>query len=670
MPNITSAGIGSGLDVNGLLEQIVAAERAPTENRINRREADYSAKLTALGSFKGALSSFQSSLSSLKLEATFNTKTATAVNPDLVSITTTSIAQPGSYSLEVANLAQSQSLAAASVAELTDVIGTGTLTFRFGTTDYDAGTSTYNSFTENTDRAAQTVTIDNSNNTIEGVRDAINNADIGVSASIVNDGSGYRLLLTSDQQGFDNSLEITVDEGATAAENLDTTGLSQLAFNINAANMSQTQAAQDAEIFVNGLQVFREKNVIGDAIPGLNLTLLSADPGKPTQINVSQDNSQVESNISDFVDAYNELVTTLNGLSSLNTDTGEAGVLLGDTTSQSIIRQIRNTLVKSINTGGDFTTLSSIGITTQRDGSLKLDGAALSDALSSNFDSVAKLFYASGVPSLSSVKYINGSPSTQEGNYGVSVSSLATQGVLSGSSVAGPITIDSSNDSLSLIVDGVSSGTVSLTQASYTDMSVLAQEIENRINASSALQDAGVGVSVAYETDRFVITSSRYGSDSSVSVSLANAALGLDANASETSGSDIVGSIGGLPATGSGQRLTGTGAASGMVLEITGTQTGRLGTVSYSNGMAGNLDSLISRFLADDGLLTTRIDRINEDIGDLADDRLALDKRVAAVEARFRSQFTALDVLMGQLNVTSNFLEQQLSSLGNLNGKK
>lgn len=670
MSNITSAGIGSGLDVNSLLEQIVEAERAPTEERINSQEADYTAELTALGSVKSALSSFQGSLSSLKLEASFNSKTASATNPDLVTIASTSIAQSGSYTLEVSKLAQAQTIAAGAVANLSDVIGTGTLTFRFGTTDYDSVTNTYNSFTENTERASQTVTIDANNNTIEGVRDAVNNADIGVNASIINDGSGYRLLFTSAQEGFDNSLEVTVDEGGTASENLDTTGLSQLAFNVDAANMNQTQSAQDAELFVNGLQVFRESNTVGDVISGLNLTLLSADPGNPTQITVDQDTSQIESNISNFVSTYNELVATLNGLSGLDEDTGEAGVLLGDTTTQSIIRQIRNLMTESINTGSDYSTLSSIGISTQRDGSLELDSSVLSEALSTSAEAVGKLFYAAAVPSLSSVKFVASSTSTQEGEYRINVSSLATQGALSGSTVTGPVTIDATNNSLNVIVDGVDGGTVSLTQATYNDMAALAQEIENRINAATPLQDAGLSVTVVYDVDRFVISSNTYGDDSSVSLGAQNVSLGLDANITETRGSDIVGAIGGLPATGDGRQLTGTGEASGLVLEITASQAGNLGSVSYSNGMAGNLDALISQFLAADGLLTAKIDRINGDIEDLADDRQALDERVAAVEERYRSQFTALDVLIGQLSVTSDYLEQQLASLANLNGKK
>ena len=228
MASISTPGIGTGLDINGLLEQIVAAEREPTENRLNRKEANIQAEITAYGALKGSLSSFQSSLSSLKNISSFSSNKASVSNEDLLSATASNIAQPGSYSVEVSKLADAHSIASVAFDNIEDTIGTGTLTFKFGTTTYDSGTDAYTSFFENTERSSESIDITNANNTVQGLRDAINDANIGVSATIVDDGSGYRLLLTSDQAGFDNSLEITVDEGGTAPENLDTTGLSHL----------------------------------------------------------------------------------------------------------------------------------------------------------------------------------------------------------------------------------------------------------------------------------------------------------------------------------------------------------------------------------------------------------------------------------------------------------
>jgi len=395
MATLSVGGIGSGLDVNGILEQIVEAERVPTENRLNVKEATLQAELSAFGSVKGAVSTFQSSLGKLKYASLFNSSDVSVSNPDILSASTSSIAKEGTYSVEVKSLAQSHTLASIAFDELDDVIGSGTMTFNFGTTVYDPGTDfqtaddTYTSFTQNPERSSESIVIDNTNNTISGIRDAINDADIGVTASIVDDGSGYRLLISSEDQGLDNSLQITVDEGGIPADNIDTTGLSVLAFNSNATNVEQTQTAQDAEITVNGLTVFRESNTVTGAIPGITLNLKDADIGNPVQLTISNNNVQeAQSNITNFVTAFNELTTVFNGLTEFSGDDGQNGILLGDTTTRNILQQIRRELGGFINNGGDFNSLSSIGITTSRDGSLALDSDALNAALNEDFDSL------------------------------------------------------------------------------------------------------------------------------------------------------------------------------------------------------------------------------------------------------------------------------------------
>ncbi|MCW9046474.1 MAG: flagellar filament capping protein FliD [Gammaproteobacteria bacterium] len=670
MATISAAGIGSGLDVNSILEQIVEAERAPTENRLNLNEAKLQAELSAFGTLKGSVSSFQSSLGKLTSASLFNSSEVSVSNNDVLSASSSSIAQQGNYSVEVKSLAQSHTLASIAFDELDDVIGNGTLTFNFGTTVYDPGTDfatgddTYTSFTNNTERSSESVVIDNSNNTVSGVRDAINNADIGVTASIVDDGTGYRLVMASDQQGLDNSLGITVDEGGAAADNIDTSGLSRLAFNGGATNAQQTQVAADAELTINGLTVLREENTITGAIPGITLNLKAADVGNPVQVNISSTNtSEAEKNISAFVESFNEMAAVFNSLTEYGGEGGQNGILLGDTTARNLMQQMRRELGGLVNNGGSFNSLSSIGITTNRDGTLNLDSVALNEALSEDFDSVAQLFHANGNSSDSEVLVTGSSLSTQEGSYSVSIGSLATQGQFSAAAVTAPITIDSSNNSFSFIVDGTSSGNVSISQGTYTDLDELAQEIENRINSSSNLQSNGQGVSVSYESGAFQITSSSYGSDSRVTVSSENSSLGFISSGVSTEGTDVTGTIGGLPATGSGQFLTGTGSATGLQLEVTGNNVGNRGSVNFSRGLATKLNSLLTEFQAEDGQITAKTDSINNQIQSIAEDRLDLTKRVDAIEERYRKQFTALDILISQMNATSDFLQTQLDAL-------
>ena len=669
MATITAAGIGSGLDINGLLEKIVAAERTPAENRLNLKEAQIQAKLSAFGTLKGTVSAFQSTAGKLKNASSFLTNSVSISNKDVFTASASSIAEAGKYSIEVSSLAESHALASIAFNELDDVVGTGTLTFNFGTTDYDPGTSfqagddTYTGFTQNTERSSKSVTIDNTNNTVEGIRDAINNADIGVTASIVNDGDGFRLLITSDQQGLDNSLQITVNEGGLPADNLDTTGLSVLAFNSGATNAEQTQAAADAVLSVNGLTITRESNTVTGAIHGVTLNLLNAEPGTKVQMSVSKDTASVEKNISAFVTAYNDLTTAFREFTAYNTETGQGGILQGDSTARSLLNQIRREIGSVVSNGRTYNSLSSIGITTNRDGTLSLDADTLQSAIQDDAQGVAGLFHLTGISTDSSVSYKSSSVSTQEGNYVVRVSSPASQGQLSGQAVVAPVTIDGTNDTFSIVVNGVSSGTLSLTHNTYNDMADLAQEIENRINAATNLQNASAGVTVEYITDHFEIRSLSYGSDSTVSILSTNASLGLTSSAVETAGTDVVGTIGGAPATGSGQLLTGTGAASGLILEITGTAIGNRGSVSFTKGIAGRLDAMLTEFLASDGQFSTKTDSLNSQIEDINEQRASLAKRIAVLEDRYKTQFAAMDVLLGQLQATGDYLQQQLDSL-------
>ena len=458
-----------------------------------------------------------------------------------------------------------------------------------------------------------------------------------------------------------------------AAENIDTSGLSLLAFNTDATNIEQTQSAQDAVISVNGLSVSRESNVVSGAIPGVTLNLKQIDIGNPVQVAISNQNvSEAQDNIKSFVDGFNELASVFSGLTQYGGEGGTNGVLLGDTVSRNILQQVRRELGGVIDNGGSFNSLSSIGISTNRDGSLTLDSSVLSSALKSDFDSVAKLFYANANASDSEVLFSSSSTKTQEGSYQVSISSLATQGQFTAESVTGPITIDATNDSFSFLVDGISTGTVSITQGSYSDLNNLAQEIQNRINAAGTIQTAGIDVAVSYTSgNAFEITSSSYGSDSNISVTSQNSDLGFTSNAVATDGTDVIGSIGGKVATGSGRFLTGSGDAAGLVLEITGSATGNRGSVTYSQGIASKLDSLLSVFQSSGGQLSTKTDSINQQIESIAEQRTTLLKRVADIEARYRKQFSSLDVLISQMNSTSDFLQQQLDSLPGVsrNGK-
>ena len=326
---ITATGIGSGLDIEGLVTQLVAAERQATDLRLTRNQAERQQELSALGTLQGALSSLQAGLSGLSSASSFNQIQTTSSDTGALIASGDSDAVPGSYSVAVSQLATPESLASTAFADQdSTALGTGTLTIRRGTTDYDSGTDTYNSFTLNPNADITTITIDDSNNTLEGIRDAINASDTGINATIVNDGSGFRLLLNAEDTGRENSFEITVDD-TTDGDNTDNTvGLSRFAFNSAATNLEQTIAAQDAQLTINGLAVSSSSNTISEVVSGVELTLNQVTDS-PVSVVVEEDREAAVAAVEQFINSYNAFVNTTNALSSFNPDTQSRRTITG-----------------------------------------------------------------------------------------------------------------------------------------------------------------------------------------------------------------------------------------------------------------------------------------------------------------------------------------------------
>ncbi|MEM6301914.1 MAG: flagellar filament capping protein FliD [Pseudomonadota bacterium] len=673
---VAATGIGSGLDIEGLVTQLVQAERGPAESRLLQQETQLTSELSAFGTLQGALNSLQSSVTSLATSSTFDQRSASSSNSDAVSASVTSGAAAGSFSVAVDSLAQAQSLASESFANVTDTVGEGTLTLRFGTasvTPPDSEPQSFDSFTVNADRASATITIDSSNNSLQGVRDAINEADIGVSAAIVNDGNGFRLLLSSQQTGTDNAIEIAVDDSGDGND-ADASGLSRLAFNTSANNLTQTVEAQDASFSINGLALTSDSNVVNNVVDGVNLTLSQTTDAAAT-VTISENTGAVRSSIESFVSSFNNFASVAGNLTSYNAESQIAGPLQGDFTARSIVNQIRAALADTADGfNGPFSTLAELGITTQADGTLSINDSTLDAALEDNFDAVAAVFARVGNASDSGVRFESATDSTQNRSFAVEITQLATQGSLAGAaisepSVGSPLVIDDSNDTFSITVNGVSSDSISITQGSFSSGAELAAELQARINGDTGLSNANISVTVDFTDDfRFEITSSRFGSASTVEIDSVDsgtaASLGLDTGAG-TDGVDVAGTIGGVVATGSGQRLSAaTGSdAEGLSISIIGGSTGSRGSVNVSAGVAVSLNGILENFLSSDGLIDLRTDGLQSSVDDIADDREALNSRLDALEARLRSQFNALDTLLANLQTTSDFLSTQLAAI-------
>jgi len=656
MAAITSPGIGSGLDVRSLVDSLVRAEGEPAVNRLNTREAKLQAQLSALGSVKSALSTFKGALGNLTSIASFQKRSATSSNTELFTVAVAGTPVAGSYEIEVKQLAQAHKLASTPFDEASSAVGTGALTFQFG----------------DPTKPAQTVTITDENNSLSGVRDAVNAANIGVRATIVNGDDGYQLVFSAENSGTDNSLRISVTEDPADGSNTDMNGLSRLAYNADAYNMTQTAEAKNAEVYIDGIKVSSATNSISDAIAGVTLTLKKAEVGTKATLNVNLDKNSATTAVEGFVNAFNSLVGTFNQLSGYNAETKQGGILIGDSSLRGVLSQVRSVMGNPVGgLDGPYRALADLGIKTQADGTLELDKAKLTAALDSNFDDIGQLFAATATATDSLVTYTGSTSATSVGSYAVNITQAATRGsyVDTVSSVSS-LVVDGSNNTFKISVDGVSSGTISLTQKTYGSEAELAAELQSRINGDSALSSAGVSVLVSYDevNNRFTFASERYGSASTVAITevadtLASGAIGLTIAGTSTDGEDVAGTIGGVAATGAGQYLTGTGAAEGLKILVQGDATGDRGNVSFTRGVADRLSSLLDGWLATDSFLNARSSGVQAQIDDIGKQREALALRLEAVEARYVKQFTALDALMAQMQSTSNYLAGQLASL-------
>lgn len=664
----------TGLDVNSIVSQLMTVERQPIK-KLDVREAGYQAKLTAYGSVKGAVSSFQTALQGLNSASRFQSLKATSSDTTIFSASAASTAAAGTYSLEVTSLAQAQKLVAAGQTSSTATIGSGaaaTVTFDFGTISggtFNSGTGTYTGATfTSTGTGTKSITIDSTNNSLQGIRDAINAAKMGVTATIVNDGSGtpYRLALSSDNNGTSNSMKITVAGDATVSSLLahDPAGTQ---------NLSETVTAQNANFKVNGVSVSKTSNTVSDVIQGITLNL-SKVTTSPATLTIARDTASISSSISGFVKAYNDLAGTLKNLSAYDTASKTGAILQGDSTVRSLQAQLRSMLSTAVTgTSGALTTLSDVGVSFQKDGTLALNQTKLDSAIANNFSDIAGLFASVGKASDSLVGFSSAASSTKAGNYAVNVTQIATRGNMAGALAVGTTTINASNNALSVIINGISAS-LTLSSGTYT-AATLATEVQSKINSASALSTAGIAVAVTQSGGIFTVTSSAYGSTSSVAMTGNGAdnlfgGIGGAAPATPpatTTGVDVAGTIGGVASTGSGQTLSASsGDPIGLSITISGGALGARGTLDYSQGYASTLNKWATSILASDGILASRTDGIGRTIKDIGNRRAALETRLISVERRYRAQFTSLDSMLNNMSQTSTYLTQQLAQLAKL----
>ncbi len=390
-------GIGSGMDIKGMVDAIVAAERAPKEGQLAKLESKTTTQLTSLGQLKSAISNFQSALSTLNSPSSFLARTATSSDSKVMTASVSQSAQAGSYKVEVQQLASSSKVALAAI-DGKAKLSTGTVNIKVGDTEFG-------------------ITIDSTNNTLDGMRDAINEAgkSAGVSATIITDDHGSRLVLSSSKAGEGNDITVAVDETGVVEDGV---SLNELAYAGPATKPElehfaeeddpdaafadalaeyekggQTLAtAQSAKLTIDGLAVTRDSNNIDDAVAGLSFNIKSA--GSST-LTIAKDEAGVEANVKKFVDAYNTLMTFINTETNVTpvNDTSKpvVGALVGDSSVRSLVNTIRSELVSPQGEGA-IRALADMGITTKKDGTLEMDSDKVKKAVSTDFEGVAAYF--------------------------------------------------------------------------------------------------------------------------------------------------------------------------------------------------------------------------------------------------------------------------------------
>jgi flagellar hook-associated protein 2 len=369
MAAITAGGIGSGLDVNGIVEKLMEIERKPLAT-FDTKQNTYQTKLSAYSIVKGNLASLQTAATSLATASTFTSKAATVSDATVLSASASTDVAAGSYSISVTQLAKFHAVRSnTDYAATSDTFNTGTLAISVG-----AG-------------AAVNVTIDGSNNTLAGIRQAINDAGAGVNATIVNDGTTNRLILTSATSGSVGAINVVVADDGSGGSN----ALSQL----DTVSLVDVQTADNALFTINGLAVSRSSNTVTDVVDGLTLSLTKgtlASPGTAT-VTVARNTAAVTSAVEGFVKAYNTVVDHLKSSSAYNATTKSGGPLYAEGTARSIRADLGGLAFSNVSgISGGVDSLSSIGVTVQLNGSLAIDSSKLKAAVEDPAKDLQSLF--------------------------------------------------------------------------------------------------------------------------------------------------------------------------------------------------------------------------------------------------------------------------------------
>jgi flagellar hook-associated protein 2 len=766
---ISSTGLASGINYDQLIQQVQDAAQGPVTT-LQTRQATYQKEISAVLSVSTKLSTLLAVASSVNNPANFNTNNVsvgtTAGGASLLLATASSAATTGTYAVSVKQLAKASKLAAAGfVDQNSTAVASGDGTFKFKVSNAGAEYSVAVS----------------AGTTLQALRDSINSAGGGVTATIINDGTGsnpYRLILAANDSGGSNSITITnnnttldftnkkveaayaftgnsfagtvtsnagnnytgstnktfliqavtggvpgtatykysIDGGLTylgyggvaysatsgtgtsgagitaaaAATAIDGNGTTnegvQIDFGATGTLVAGDrfsvdvfaptfQTGQDAVVVVDGTTYTKSTNIVADIIQGVTLNLQQADTTNGVTVSVSSDATAAVGKIKNFVTAYNDFNTFLNGQLNYDPTTKQASPLLGDPAIRAIQRQLKDIVsgqIPGLTTGK--ANLSQIGITSNsKTGALTVNEATLSSAISSDPDGVRRLFLGIGTPSSSAITFVGLSAKTEAGRYGLNITTAPQKALLGGASDATfqdlSTTGLTSAEALSFSYSGDYTATTPTTSAFSVTLSagLKINDIVSALNSSFATK--GVGLSASNDSGRLKITSKDYGADvhfTVVSDQAGSTQTGIGSVGRTVQGADIAGTINDHSATGRGNVLTSNSGFSedGLAISTESSSIGLFGTIDVTRGVGDRLVSSLAAYTDPSvGILTAKSNGLQGNVDRLTSDIKKLQDRITASGDQFRAQLVRLEAALNKFHETSNYLTTQLARL-------
>lgn len=634
-------GLGSGIKWNDIIDAMVKADRASTAV-LEKRKSGIQAKVDGVRAFNARLLTLQLDGAALNRPSLFGSRTATSSNESALGVSATSAAAPGTYTFDVVTVARAHQMATVGNASSTQNLGAGALNIQVG-----GGVTT-------------TLTFASGSSSLDNVASAINGANLGLSASVVNSGSGanpFRLIVTSNATGTASAVTVT--------------GSGDLGTALGA--FSTTQAAADAVVRVgsggSAVPVTQSTNVFKDILPGITLTA-KQDNVSGVSVTVGSNAGEAKKAITAFVESYNAAVQYLIDNASYDATTKTAGVLFSEGDIRSRFQSITSTLIAPVkNLPIDLATLGAVGISLDRTtGKLVADESKLDAQLAANLSGVAKIFTNSGTSSDPGIRFAAMNDKTDpSGPFAVDITQVASQAKVGAlADLASSTVVDGTNKDLKISVNG-RDYTVALTAGTYTQ-----QQLSDHLQAvlNQKITNNADRVKVSLANNRLSITTLNYGSGSTLQIdaaSTANAALQLDT--AKVFGADVQGRINGTFVIGSGQILRGAEGttAEGLALTVTAAAPVSNASVAASKGLIQLVGERL-KTLTDNvrGAFTVKELTLQESIDKITSSITKADERLEQRRLRYTRQFQTMERLINQSNSTGNMVSGQIKGFENM----